>query len=202
MKLFHSVFTVLIAATFWIPTSASALPILDTVDPTETFLSFGSTPSPCPSGFACTANNLSFTHNIVDNGFLAGLQTITSATIAVHLSDEGGPENYSILIGDALQTVTVANLGSNVVETIALNAAALADLAADGNDQRRGKVKRWHFLFCRFSSHRTSRRYHEQRARTFEPSSSDWPHGTECWSAITQALLSKSLGIEFPGADL
>ena len=132
MKLLHGGFTVLIAATFWIPTSASALPIIDTVDPTETFINFGSTPTPCPSGFACTGSNLSFTHNIVDNGFLAGLQTITSATIAVHLSDEGGPENYSILIGDALQTVTVANLGSNVVETIALNAAALADLAADG----------------------------------------------------------------------
>jgi hypothetical protein len=132
MKMRHTALTGLFAATFWVSASALALPINDTVDPAETFINFGITPSPCPSGFNCTASNLSFTHNITDNGFLAGLQTISSATIAVHLSDEGSSENYSILIGDALQTVTVANLGSNVVETIPLDATALADLAADG----------------------------------------------------------------------
>ena len=131
MRVHAGVRTALTIAALCTATGAFALPITDTVNPTDTLLTFGSIPAPCPVDFVCATSTLSFTHDITDNGFAPGL-SITSATLAVHLTDEGGSENYSILIGAGLQSLTVANLGSSNIDTIPLNAAALADLAADG----------------------------------------------------------------------
>jgi hypothetical protein len=121
-------------------TPASAIAITDFVNPTDTLVSFGSTPSPCPAGFACNSSALTFFHDITDDGFDVGLDIITSATIAIHLTDQvvTGPNNetYRYDIGTGPQTFTCAagNCVPNggVTGTITLDPAALVDLAADG----------------------------------------------------------------------
>ena len=121
-------------------TSAGAVPITDFVNPTDTLTMSDSTPSPCPAGFACVPGALTYLHDITDNGFVIGLDIITSATIAIHLTDQfvTGPNNetYRYDIGTVPQTSTcgagncVPNGG--VTDTITLDSSALADLVADG----------------------------------------------------------------------
>jgi PEP-CTERM motif len=71
---------------------------------------------------------------VTDNGFDVGLDILTSATISIHLMDAGGSEHYRFDIGTGPQTFTHKNVpgGHGSTDTITLNAASLADLAADG----------------------------------------------------------------------
>jgi hypothetical protein len=107
-----------------------AIPIADTVNPTDILLTFGSVPNPCPGGFTCASGSITYTHNIVDDGFTIG-SIVNSASLVIHLTDTGGSEGYQYLIG-AGQTFTGGNIGSTQTDTIPLNAAAIADLQADG----------------------------------------------------------------------
>jgi hypothetical protein len=117
-----------LGAVFAVP--AVAIPITDIVDPTDTIISSGVTPAPCPAGFTCSSGALSFVHDITDNGFTLG-SVITSATLAIHLTDEGGSEAYTFNVG-AAQTFSSVNVPSSSTDTFALNAASIADLMADG----------------------------------------------------------------------
>jgi hypothetical protein len=111
---------------------AIAVPITDVVNPSDTTIAAGSTPTPCPAGFTCTSGALSFVHDITDNGFTLG-STITSATLAIHLTDlGGGSESYRFDVG-ATQTFSSVNVpGGGSTDTFALTGASLADLALDG----------------------------------------------------------------------
>jgi hypothetical protein len=110
--------------------TALSIPIVDTVNPTDTLLTFGSVPSPCPGGFTCASGSITFTHNILDDGFTIG-SIVNSASLVIHLTDTGGSESYQYLIG-AGQTFTGGNIGSSQTDPISLNAASIADLQADG----------------------------------------------------------------------
>lgn len=119
-------------------TPASAIPITDFVGPADTLITFGSTPS-CPSSaFDCTTSALTFRHDITDIGFDPGL--ITSATIAIHLTDPVvtglNNETYRYEIGTVPQVVTCANgncvPNPGVTHTITLDPSLLAALVADG----------------------------------------------------------------------
>ena len=132
-----------------------AAPISDTVDPNPNILiTAGSTPS-CPAGFTCGVSTVSFVHDITDNGFSL-LDTITSATVAVHLTEQvvTGPNNetYQFTIGVAAQTFgcssgnCVPNPG--VTDTIILNVPSLADLQADGKIGVTVQALTGNFLFA------------------------------------------------------
>jgi hypothetical protein len=110
--------------------TALAIPIVDTVNPTDILLTFGSVPNPCAGGFTCASGSITFTHNILDDGFTIG-SIVNSASLVIHLTDSGGPESYQYLIG-AGQTFTGGNIGSSQTDPISLNAASIADLQADG----------------------------------------------------------------------
>ena len=137
-------------------TPASAIPITDSVNPTDTLITFGSTPSPCPSGFTCPSSALSFVLDMTDNGFDVGLDTLNSATIAIHLTEQiamgVNNETYRYEIGTVPQIVTcvsgncVPNPG--VTDTITLDAASLADLTADGMISVKVVALSGNFLFA------------------------------------------------------
>ena len=114
---------------------AGAIPVTDTVDPTDTLITFGSTPT-CPASFSCTTSALTFVHDITDNGFSVG-DTITGATIDIHLTEQVvtgvnhetfrydiGTQTFSCISGNCVPNPGVTN-------NIAL-VASLADLEADG----------------------------------------------------------------------
>jgi len=132
-------FGVAAVSTLWAATPAAAITISDSIDPTDTLITSGITPSSCPSGFTCITSALSFVHDITDNGFVVG-DAITTATIAIHLTEQvvtgANNETYRYDIGTVPQTFTcgagncVPNGG--VTGIITLSAASLADLAADG----------------------------------------------------------------------
>ena len=117
----------------YVPT-ALAIPIADTVNPTDITLTSGSVLSPCPSGFTCASGSITFTHNILDDGFTIG-SIVNSATLAIHLTDtDNGNEDYQFIIG-AGQTSSGSNVTNGSVGdtlTIPLIAASIADLQADG----------------------------------------------------------------------
>ena len=116
--------------------SARAAPITDIVDPVDTTIAFGSTPSPCPSGYTCTTGMLSFLQDISDSGFVPGVDLITSAFLQIHLTDPlgGGSEGYQYEIGGSqtFNSVNVPSGGGGSIDLFNLNVASLADLNADG----------------------------------------------------------------------
>jgi hypothetical protein len=124
-------FAVAVLSALWAATPASAVPITDFVDPADTTITVGSTPSPCPAGFTCTTSALSFVHDITDSGFVVGLDSITSATVAIHLTDENGSEDYTYTIGVG-QIETASNVPTNSTDVYTLTVGSLADLQADG----------------------------------------------------------------------
>ena len=119
-----------VLSALWAGSPAHAFPVTDFVNPTDTTIGLGSTPSPCPAGFTCTTSSLAFVHDITDDGFALG-DLITSATVAIHLTDENGSEGYTYLIG-LTQTETAANVPTNSTDTYTLSVGSLADLQADG----------------------------------------------------------------------
>lgn len=127
-----ALFGVAVLSALWAATPASANPITDTVDPTDTTIAFGSTPS-CPAGFTCsTTSALSFVHDITNNGFNDG-DIITSATVAIHLTDSTGSEDYTFTIGS--QTFSSKNVpggGGGSTDVITFDVSSLADLELDG----------------------------------------------------------------------
>ena len=122
-----------VLSALWAATPAGAIPITDTINPADTLITFGSTPSPCPAGFTCTTSALSFVHDITDNGFALG-DTIISATVAIHLTDTGGSESYQFSIGLAPQTFSSVNVpgGAGSTDIVTFTAPSLADLQVDG----------------------------------------------------------------------
>ena len=122
--------TLLLGAVGW----ASAVPITDTVNPTDTLITFGATPSPCPSGFTCSTSQLAFNHVITDNGFVVGIDSVTSATIAIHLTDVGGAESYQFILGASEQTFNNVNVPGGVgsTDTFSLIVPSIFDLNVDG----------------------------------------------------------------------
>lgn len=113
---------------------ASAVPITDTVDPTNTLINFGAIPTPCPSGFTCSTSQLAFNHDITDNGFVVGIDQIISATIAIHLTDAGGSESYQFILGTSVQTFNGTNVPGGVgsTDTFSLFIPTISDLNIDG----------------------------------------------------------------------
>jgi hypothetical protein len=76
-------------------------------------------------------------HDITDNGFVVGVDDITSATVAIHLEDEsgGGSEDYTFVIGLSGQTFSSNNVpsgGGGETQTITFTVPSIADLEADG----------------------------------------------------------------------
>jgi hypothetical protein len=130
MKGFKAVASMAVLSALWSTAPAHAIPVTDFVNPTDTIIGLGSTPSPCPVGFTCTTSSLSFVHNLTDNGFAPG-DLITSATVAIHLTDENGSEGFKLLIG-LTQTEIAANVPTNSTDTYTLSVGSLADLQADG----------------------------------------------------------------------
>jgi PEP-CTERM motif len=126
----QALFGAAVLSTLWAATPASATPISDFVDPADTTITLGSTPSPCPADFTCTTSSLSFVHNILDNGF-ALADIIDSATVAIHLTDENGSESYTYTIGLG-QVETAVNVPTSSTDIYTLTAPSLADLQADG----------------------------------------------------------------------
>jgi len=127
---------VAVLSALWADTPAGAIPIPDTVNPTDTTITLGSTPTPCPTGFTCTTSALSFVHDITDDGF-ALVDTIISARVAIHLEDPsgGGSEDYTFSIGLAAQTFSDNNVpsgGGGSTDIVTFLVPALADLQADG----------------------------------------------------------------------
>ena len=124
--------------TVWaIATPARAVPLTDVVKPADTYVTFGSNPSPCPSEFDCGAGWLSFTHQITDDWFNVG-DTIASASLIIKLAEivttgvnhetyryDIGTQTFSCLNGNCVPN-------SGVSDSIALDINSLADLASDG----------------------------------------------------------------------
>lgn len=100
-----------------------------------------------PNALISGSKVVSFTLNIKDiaNGFRVGVDTLNSAVLSVLFRDDDitdGDETYKVAFGASAQTFSDNGLSngcffifcgaSSVTEYIALNAAALADLKADG----------------------------------------------------------------------
>jgi hypothetical protein len=110
-------------------------PIIDVVNPTDVFVSFGATPT-CPAGMTCGSGTLTFVHDITDDGFQLG-DIIHSATIDLRLAElvttGANLETYRYSLGtqtlECLNGNCVPNPG--VLDTISL-VAGLPDLAGDG----------------------------------------------------------------------
>jgi hypothetical protein len=126
-----------ILAAFAFPMPARAVPITDVVNPPDTYVELGSTPSPCPSDFDCGAGWLSFTHRITDDGFNIG-DVIANASLVIHLTElvTTGVNHEKYRYDIATQTFSCLSgncvPNSGVLDTIELDSGALADLAADG----------------------------------------------------------------------
>jgi hypothetical protein len=120
-----------------IATTVHASPITDVVNPADTYIEAGTTPSPCPAGFECGAGWLRFTHDITDGGFAPG-DTITGATLAIQLTEwwTTGVNHETYAYDFASQTVSCLHgncvPNSGVLDNIVLNAGSLTDLATDG----------------------------------------------------------------------
>lgn len=127
----RALFGVAILSALCAATPASAIAIIDVVDPNpDILIAPGVSPSPCPTGFTCIANNLSFVHDITDDGF-ALVDIINSASVTIHLTDTGGNETYQYTIGLG-QTETESNVATDTVDIYTLTVSSLADLQLDG----------------------------------------------------------------------
>jgi hypothetical protein len=77
----------------------------------------------------------SFTHDLTDDDFTAGTNTITSATLVIVLTDENGNENYTISFGTAPQVSNSRDAIPNKTNTgfsFSVLDLSLADLSATG----------------------------------------------------------------------
>lgn len=94
----------LLAATLLATASlgANAAVITDIVDPT-------------PNIAVTTSKGYTFTHNLLDNGFVAGFDTAVSALLSITLTDPNkGNERLYFVIGSGLQQVFTVNGNNNV----------------------------------------------------------------------------------------
>lgn len=129
-KLFGSlVFAAALSATG----AAHAIPIsiVDEWDPTNPI----TTDPAYPNITIAYLGSYTFTHDITDNGFLLGTDTLLSATLSILLQDDTGNENFQFVLGPSLtptQTVTDSNVPDSRTYGITLNDLSLADLASDG----------------------------------------------------------------------
>jgi hypothetical protein len=134
-----TLFRAAVLSALWVATPVAAAPIPHEVNPTNIYITFGSTPASCPSGFDCTTTSaLSFVHDITDSGYDSGLHSITGATITIRLAEQvvtgANNETYRYDIGSQIFTCNSGNCVPNpgVTDEIPLDADALVDLAANG----------------------------------------------------------------------
>jgi hypothetical protein len=101
--------------------STGAAPIVNVVDPAPNVIIGVGGP-----GYV-------YEHDLSDEGFVAGSATITSATLAVALADDGGSEDLEIRIG-ALHVATIGNVPNSRTYTYDFVALGLSldDLADSG----------------------------------------------------------------------
>ena len=135
MKLPRTLCSAAIFSIFCVAIPVKAVPITDSIDPADTAITSGSTLSPCPLGFTCSPGALSFVHDITADGFVVGVDTITAATLAIHLTDArgGGHENYEVDVGSGQTFASNVPSGpGGSVDTFALTSASIADLNDDG----------------------------------------------------------------------
>lgn len=102
--------------------TAMATPVTDVVDPAvnPTINYLGS---------------YTFSHDITDDGFVAGLDLLNSASLSVLLRDNAGNELFNFVIGLGGQTASFSNVnnGSNgQLYNVIFEAPSLVDLASDG----------------------------------------------------------------------
>lgn len=109
----------LLVAGLAIAGSASAAPMVEVISGGPTNVAVG-TP-------------LSFTHDLTDNGYTAGFDTIASASLVIVLTDEKGNETYTISFGTAPQVNTFnANISGNTSFPFTVLAPSLDALSATG----------------------------------------------------------------------
>jgi hypothetical protein len=90
------------------------------------------------------ASPYTFTHDILDNGFLIGTDTVNSAKLVIRLTDDNGNEEYQFVVG-AGQSISytqangtwkvdnsTVNTANGNAQTIVLNATSISDLNLDG----------------------------------------------------------------------
>jgi hypothetical protein len=90
--------------------------------------------NPSPDITVSTTSPAAYTHDITDNGYDPILQTITSALLTIHLTDEGGSEAFTFVIssGGTLQQSGGTNVDGNGDSFPIALVASLPDLIADG----------------------------------------------------------------------
>lgn len=112
-----------------VPAAATVITLVDLVDANPD-IAITQTP----------ASPYTFVHDFVDNGFVVGVDQFLSASLSIRLTDTTSNENSLITVGGG-QTAPGGNVNNNTVNdpspagsfvTLLLNAAALADLNADG----------------------------------------------------------------------
>jgi hypothetical protein len=109
----------LFAAGCAIAGSASAAPIVDVVTGGPTNIKVG-TP-------------YSLNHDLADNGYSVGSDTITSAGLVIVLTDDNGNEDYTISFGTVPQISNfTANISGNTNFNFSIEAQSLADLSTTG----------------------------------------------------------------------
>lgn len=123
MKQFAQLFTA--AALFAFSGLASAVPIIDTYNPTPITVT--------------TAAPLQFLHDFFEEGYQAGFDTITWAELTISLKDngknDGGPETFTLKINhDGSTLLTGSNVGNGVTPypNLSIMNAPLAELSTTG----------------------------------------------------------------------
>lgn len=122
MKTIKQIFgSAVLAATVSASGAAIAIPITDVVDPANVTIAYQSW--------------YTFTHDITDNGFVVGVDTLDSASLSILLRDEdAGNEVFQFEVGTS-QTAGyagVSNAAGGDPFTFALDAASILDLGTDG----------------------------------------------------------------------
>ncbi len=108
------------ATTLFASGAASAIPIVDEVDPSNITIAY--------------LGSYTFIHDITDNGFVFGVDTLVSASLSILLRDDAGGEVFRFEVGPSqFDSFTNVNNGSGgETYTFSLNSASLADLSNDG----------------------------------------------------------------------
>jgi hypothetical protein len=91
--------------------------------------------NPSPDITVSTTSFAAYLHDITDNGYDPILQTITSALLTIHLTDDGGSEDFTFDIGSlgTSQQFTGKNVSGGSGDSFPITlVASLPDLIADG----------------------------------------------------------------------
>lgn len=122
MKTIKQVFgPFLFSATLFASAPVAAIPIVDTVDPE-------------PNVAIAYLGAYTFSHDLADSGFVAGVDTLDSALLSILLRDESGNEvfRFEVGIGQTEQYAGVNSGAAGDAYTFALIASSITDLGSDG----------------------------------------------------------------------